>query len=186
MVKSFLRWAGGKSWFIDYFANLTKNIQINHYHEPFLGGAAVFFSLQTNRRSYLSDLNEELVNAYISVRDNPMEVIEAVKRFGNGKDEYYRVRNLNLENEIEKAARFIYLNHTSYNGIYRVSKTGKYNVPYGKIDDWKINEQTILAASRKLRNTNIKCGDFTCNKKSIKPGDLFFLDPPYKLHLIKN
>lgn len=179
MSKPFLRWAGGKSWFTDYFINLIKNINFNHYHEPFLGGAAIFFSVEAKKRSYLSDLNEELINTYITVRDNPQEVIEAVRKFGRGEKEYYRVRNLELHCNIEKAARFIYLNHTSYNGIYRVSKKGKYNVPYGKRDDWTINDQIIIEASAKLKNTNIKCGDFTCNRYSIKPGDLVFLDPPY-------
>ena len=121
----------------------------------------------------------ELINSYIAVRDNPEDVIEAIKMFGRGEEEYYRVRELDLNNNIEKAARFIYLNHTSYNGIYRVNKRGKYNVPYGKRDDWVLDEDKIRNASKKLRNTNIQCGDFTCNKWKIKAGDLVFLDPPY-------
>lgn len=178
-IKPFLRWAGGKSWLIDYFNDLIKNININHYHEPFLGGAAIFFSIETKKRSYLSDLNEELINTYITVRDTPEDVIEAINEYGNGEEEYYRIRNLELDDNIGKAARFIYLNQTSYNGIYRVSRDGKYNVPYGQRDDWTLDAEKLRIASRKLKNTNIKYGDFLCNKRNIQAGDLIFLDPPY-------
>lgn len=174
----FLRWAGGKTWFVAHFEQITQNININHYHEPFLGGAAIYFSKDHSRRSYLSDANEELINTYICVRDNPEAVIRYMNEFENREDIYYQVRAMQPDDPAQQAARFIFLNQTSYNGIYRVSRAGVYNVPYGR-RNWDFDEERILRASQKLRNTNIKCGDFECNKYIIKPNDLVFLDPPY-------
>lgn len=178
-IKPFLRWAGGKSWFINHFGELVRKIDINHYHEPFLGGAAIYFSFEHHRMSYLSDSNEELINAYICIRDNPTTVIQYIRRFENDEDTYYKVRAMRPEDPYQLAARFIYLNQTSYNGIYRVSRSGVYNVPYGKRVNWSLNENKIYSASEKLQRTNIRCGDFECNKYIIKPHDLIFLDPPY-------
>lgn len=174
----FLRWVGGKNWFVDYYMDLVKNIQINHYHEPFLGGASIFFSSDHKFRSYLSDINGDLINAFLCVRDCPDNVIDVLKTYSNSEQDYYRIRDLICKNEYEKAAQFIYLNQTSFNGIYRVNNQGKYNVPYGK-RKWVLDEKRIFSASQKLKNTNIKQGDFDCNKYIIKPNDLVFLDPPY-------
>lgn len=179
IIEPFLRWAGGKSWFVKYIPQLTSNIDINHYHEPFLGGAAVFFSLTLNRKSYLSDANEELIITYNSIKTNPRDVINILEEYENTRDFYYDIRNYTPINEIELAAKFIYLNQTSYNGIYRVNKSGQYNVPYGYRANWNYDANRILQASEKLQNTRIEYGDFTLNKYRIKAGDLVFLDPPY-------
>ena len=176
---SFLRWAGGKSWFIAPFSQLIEKLDFNHYHEPFLGGAAIFFSLDRKKRAYLSDLNEDLIATYKAIKENPEAVIDRIKLFQNSEEEYYRIRNTVFDTTTEQAAQFIYLNHTSYNGIYRVSRTGVYNVPYGKKYSWRLDEDSIRLASKKLKNTNIASGDFTCNKYRIQRGDLIFLDPPY-------
>ena len=174
----FLRWAGGKNWFIDDFLDIIKNISINHYHEPFLGGGSVFFAFDHKYRSYLSDVNGELINTYACLRDVPYLVINELKKYHNTEDEYYLIRSLNIDEPIIRAAQFIFLNHTSFNGIYRVNKNGQYNVPYGK-RNWKLDEQKLLNASFKLKNTSIKQGSFDCNKDKIKSRDLVFLDPPY-------
>lgn len=175
----FLRWAGGKTWLVPYITELIKGIPILHYHEPFLGGGAIFFNTEHRLRSYLSDANDELINAYICIRDNPETVIQIIREYHNTQEDYYRVRNLNPVDNSERAARFIFLNQTSYNGLYRVNRQGHYNVPFGARQLWRFNEEKIRNASQKLHNTNIKSCDFEKNKYIIQAGDLVFLDPPY-------
>lgn len=179
ITESFVRWAGGKSWLVPHIKKLIAPIQINHYHEPFLGGAATFFALDLPRRSYLSDVNDDLINAYLQIKKSPEEVIQRLDSFQNTKDEYYRVRSMHFTDNIERAAQFIFLNQTSYNGLYRVNRKGEYNVPYGNREEWHYDADRIRRCSKKLYNTRITCGDFEINKYRIKHNDLVFLDPPY-------
>lgn len=178
-IEPFLRWAGGKSWLVKHLDTIIGNNVFNHYHEPFLGGGAIFFSLEHNFRSYLSDANEDLINTYTAVRDHPNEVIQFFNEFSNTEAEYYRIRRQHYSSEVQRAAQFIYLNQTSYNGLYRVNKKGIYNVPYGFRTTLEYAPNRILNASKALKNTNIKHGDFEINKYLVKSGDLVFLDPPY-------
>ena len=179
-IEPFIRWAGGKTWLIHHLPQLLNGINIEHYHEPFLGGGAIFFSLEHNKRSYLSDANPQLINTYLQIKERPQDVINYFINLANTKDDYYKIREeFTLDNTVENAARFIYLNQTSYNGLFRVSKTGKYNVPYGYRTNWHYDIDRINQASQKLKNTKIVCGDFEINKYQIKENDLVFLDPPY-------
>lgn len=179
-IEPFIRWAGGKTWLIPYISEMVSNLHIEHYHEPFLGGGAIFFSLEHSKKSYLSDANSQLVNTYIQVRDYPEEVISSFLKMANTESDYYRIRSeFTDENTIENASRFIYLNQTSYNGLYRVNRSGHYNVPYGFRHKWTHAPERIRAASSKLQNTRISVGDFEINKYRIKENDLVFLDPPY-------
>ncbi|MDR1701162.1 MAG: Dam family site-specific DNA-(adenine-N6)-methyltransferase [Sporomusaceae bacterium] len=178
-INPFLRWAGGKKWITNQLKLILGDISINHYHEPFLGSAAVFFSLETKKTSYLSDANSELVTTYKAIKDYPLEVIETFQNFFNNEEQYYLIRAMNPRDDIERAARFIYLNQTSYNGLYRVNRQGGYNVPYGFRETMIYNTDRILIASQKLKKTNLSHGDFTINKYKIQQGDLVFLDPPY-------
>ena len=180
VIEPFVRWAGGKTWLIPHMPDILGDVQIEHYHEPFLGGAAVFFSMEHKKKAYLSDANPQLINAYIQVRDNPEGVIELFQQMRNTKDDYYRIRGeITAANTVENAARFIYLNQTSYNGLYRVNRQGQYNVPYGFRETWTYDMERIRHASAKLQNTRIEVGDFEAHKYRIKPNDLVFLDPPY-------
>ena len=179
-IEPFVRWAGGKTWLIPHLPQIIGNTHIEHYHEPFLGGAAVFFSLDHNKKSYLSDVNAQLVNAYIQIRDNPDAVINCFVQFQNTEDEYYRIRDNFIPASLEEsAAQFVYLNQTSFNGLFRVNRQGRYNVPYGFRRTWHYDTDRILEASEKLQNTRISVGDFEVNKYRIKEHDLVFLDPPY-------
>lgn len=179
-IEPFVRWAGGKTWLIPYMADILGDIQIEHYHEPFLGGGAVFFATEHKKKSYLSDANPQLINAYIQVRDNPEDVIALFQEMPNTEADYYRIRaEITIDNTVENAARFIYLNQTSFNGLYRVNREGQYNVPYGFRETWVYRMDRIRSASTKLQNTRIEVGDFEINKYRIKPCDLVFLDPPY-------
>lgn len=177
-IQPFLRWAGGKSWLIKHLDTIIGDLKISHYHEPFLGGAAVFFATDHRLRSYLSDSNSDLIQTYIAVRDAPEDVIRFFGQFHNTEEQYYLIRTQQYTDPAQKAAQFIFLNQMSYNGIYRVNLKGEYNVPYG-FRDLEYDVQRIRDASKALKNTNIKCGDFEKNKYVIKPGDLVFLDPPY-------
>lgn len=179
-IEPFVRWAGGKTWLIPHMPDILGDTQIEHYHEPFLGGGAVFFAIEHKKKSYLSDANPQLINAYIQVRDNPEGVIELFQEMPNTKEDYYRIRaEITADNTVENAARFIYLNQTSFNGLYRVNREGRYNVPYGFRETWVYHMERIRSASAKLQNTRIEVGDFELNKYRIKPNDLVFLDPPY-------
>lgn len=179
-IESFIRWAGGKSWFTSYLKQLVSKISIEHYHEPFLGSGALFFSLEHAKRSYLSDANPQLINTYIQVRDNPQLIIEMLLTFKNTERDYYSIRNdFTKENTVENAARFIFLNQTSFNGIFRVNKKGDYNVPYGFRNNLKYDTERIIQASIKLQNTRIEAGDFEINKYRVRQNDLVVLDPPY-------
>ncbi len=175
---SFIRWAGGKSWLVNPFKELIKDFEYRKYFEPFVGGGSIFFSIDNKHRSYLSDINEELINAYKMVQCNPSEMIDALLKMKNEEEEYYRIRSWNPDNDFDRAVRFVYLNHTSYNGIYRVNRQGVYNVPYGRRNiKWEFD--SIREASKKLQDVKLGCGNFTFFSKSIRKGDLIFLDPPY-------
>lgn len=175
---SFIRWAGGKSWLVPYVKKLTEELNYNNYFEPFMGGASIFFSMENTHQSYLSDINRELVNAFLAVRDNPKAVINHLKRFKSDEESYYEIRNASYKGRYISAARFLYLNANSFNGIYRVNRQGQYNVPYGKKEN-KVNFDRIRETSLKLRNVHIDCCDFYDIREMIHEGDLVFLDPPY-------
>lgn len=179
MTKPFLKWAGGKRWLLNYLDEIIGNLVFNDYHEPFLGGGAIFFSLEPQNNIYLSDLNEELINTYLMVRERPNEVINILKNYRNTEEFYYQIRQQRINDNIERAARFIYLNKTSYNGLYRVNRRGEFNVPYGKGNGNFLSENQILDASARLQFAHINCGDFTNNRANIHESDLVFLDPPY-------
>lgn len=184
-VSPFLRWTGSKRWLVNNHFNEFLPDTFNNYHELFLGSASVFFHLKNmnsnfDREFYLSDSNEDLINTYIQLRDNPQGVIKFLKRMKNTSDDYYKVRSENPKNKEKRAAHFIYLNKTSFNGIYRVNSNGIYNVPYGKRENVDfINESLLLDVSKKLEKAIINCQCFEKGIENIKPNDLVFLDPPY-------
>lgn len=179
-TESFIRWAGGKTWLVDSIGEIIKNLEINNYYEPFLGGASIFLSLNNYNKAYLSDINSDLINTYIQVKKNYKRVLEILESYENSKENYYLVRDIVTEDLVEKAAIFIFLNQTSFNGLYRVNKLGKYNVPYGELKNRLIKiDERIFEVSNKLSNASLKCCDFEYYKYRIKKGDLVFLDPPY-------
>lgn len=177
--KPFLRWAGGKTWLIKYLDQIIGDTKFNHYHEPFLGGGAIFFTISSPGKSYLSDLNRELIFTYQALKDNPNAIINILKSYENTEEFYYKVRAQNGSDRFSQAARFIFLNQTSFNGLYRVNQRGEYNVPFGHRSKNFLEEDKLMNASEILQKAIFAYGDFTCNKKNIKEGDLVFLDPPY-------
>ncbi len=189
-LPTFLKWAGGKSKLINqmspYFPEKT-----NTYIEPFLGGGAVLFyclKYKNPKKVYAYDINAELINTYIQVRDKPSKLIEYLteleKQHNASKDPktfYYDRRtefNTKLRDKIRKASLFIYLNKTCFNGLYRVNAIGEFNVPFGKYQTVKIfNEKTIREASSLLNNITLDIKDF---RQINYPKKAFaYFDPPY-------
>jgi DNA adenine methylase len=178
-AKPFLRWAGGKTWLLKHFHNLFPDLNYQNYHEPFLGSAALFFFLEHENISYLSDLNSELIDTYLAIKDDVERVISQLKKFSNCEEEYYKIRDSKFKNDFKKAAKFIYLNQTSFNGIYRVNLKGIYNVPYGYRKKNFLEAENLRIVSLRLQRSIIQKSDFNIVKSNLKKGDLVFLDPPY-------
>ena len=162
-VVSPLRWAGGKRWLLPTIKMLVGPRQFSAYHEPFLGGASVFFGLRQFRKAYLRDSNAELIATYRAIRDHYAEIAARVLLYGNDPETYYAVRALAPEDKVERAARFLYLNHTSFNGIYRVNLDGVYNVPFGNRPSPQIRQaaqrRQLFASTRpKLKQGQVLIG----------------------------
>ncbi|TAJ14063.1 Dam family site-specific DNA-(adenine-N6)-methyltransferase [Marinilabiliaceae bacterium JC017] len=180
-VTPFLKWPGGKRWLTSYIEELIDKQSINRYFEPFLGGGAVFFSINP-QESYLSDTNEQLIITYKAVQNNHEELIRHLKEIPTDKATYYKVRNGKPTSEIDIAVRFLYLNRLAFGGMYRVNKEGNFNVPYGGSGRstnvlWK--NQLIENASKKLKNVKLSCQDFSETFSIAEKGDLIYCDPPY-------
>ena len=178
IAKPFLRWAGGKTWLLKHLNELIPPNGFNNYHEPFLGGASIFLALNP-RFSFLSDLNDDLIETYETLRDSPEDIISCLSEHVNEEEYYYNLRESLLTNPIEKAARFIYLNQTSFNGIYRVNLQGKYNVPYGHRSKNFLEPEKLLQVSERLESVEFQKGDFSIVLDNVQENDLVFLDPPY-------
>ena len=180
-ARPFLRWAGGKSWLIKHLDDILQINPFNQYHEPFFGGGAIFFHISPKSTSYLNDLNNELIETYECIRDDVFGVINELKMYRNTEEFYYKVRSSNYKKPQKKAARFIYLNQTSFNGIYRVNLKGEYNVPYGHRKKDFLEIELLQAASQILKNVVFSKDDFYDTLGNINENDLVFLDPPYTI-----
>ena len=184
--KPFLKWAGGKRQLINQYKNLQilppNNFNYNsNYFEPFLGGGAIFFHLN-HQNSFLSDLNEELVITYNAIKNNVLELISSLKCHKNNLEYFKEIRSLKISemNNLEIASRFIYLNKTCFNGMYRVNKSGQFNTPFGNYENPMICDiENLLSVSKSLKYTSIKHSHFREIKKFIKTGDFIYFDPPY-------
>ena len=180
-VSPFIKWAGGKRTLIPNILNLLPD-NIHTYWEPFVGGGAVFFALNNKfENTQLSDINAELILTYKSIQEYPEQLIELLTEHAKQHSNinyYYEVRQTYSECPIKIAARFIYLNKTCYNGLYRVNKQGKFNVPRGSYKNPTICDiDNIQATSKALQKTTISLQDFECITPSS--GDFIYCDPPY-------
>jgi len=188
--KPFVKWAGGKR---QLMPELEKNFptKFGTYVEPFLGGGAVMFDLLTkepNLKCNVSDLNSDLVLAYVTIRDRLEKLIESLENHSKNyhKDStgyYYEVRNQEPKNQIEKVSRLLFLNKTCFNGLYRVNSKGKFNVPLGRYTNPNIvNKENLQIVSKTLQSAKIKisCRDFGSIVKDAKKGDFVYFDPPYQ------
>lgn len=176
-----VKWAGGKGQLLAQFGPLFPRHRFSLYLEPFLGGGAVFFHLLPGK-AVLIDSNPELVNFYRVVRDSLPELVVDLAKHKNEKEYYYRTRALDPEtlSLVERASRFLYLNKTGYNGLWRVNQQGKHNVPFGRYKNPKIlDEENLRLVSRTLKKAEIVLGDFSLVLEYAVPGAFTYLDPPY-------
>jgi len=191
LVRPYLKWAGGKGQLKgdlkDYF---PKKADVGTYYEPFIGAGAMFFE-HGYEKAVINDTNSDLMTTYRIVKNNLNELIPKLKEYekkNNGSD-YYVIREQDRNkriydslSDVEKTARFIYLNKTCYNGLYRVNSQGHFNTPFGNYKNPAIcNENVLSAVSKFLNEKDIKmeCKDFEeCVKKCVE-GDFVYFDPPY-------
>jgi len=172
---------------------LEKNYpkKFDTYFEPFLGGGAVMFNLlakHPDMKCHVSDLNSDLILAYLAIRDKVTEVIESLESHSkkyqkNPSSYYYQVRESEPTSHIEKVSKLIFLNKTCFNGLYRVNSKGKFNVPLGRYTNPNIvNKENLLVVNQVLQSSNLEffCRDFEQSLHDIKRDDFVYFDPPYQ------
>ena len=201
-VKPFIKWAGGKGQLIEQLDSLLPNDFSERkditYVEPFVGGGAMLFHMLSKypniRRAVINDVNSDLISCYRIIKENPENLISTLhkiehqykscacederrKMFLKARERY----NCHLENEIDIAALFIFLNRTCFNGLYRINSKGLYNVPFGRTANPLIcDEATIRADCDLLQKVTICRGDFADIGKKLKNNAFFYFDPPYR------
>lgn len=180
-MQPFLKWPGGKRWLTIQNEQIFPRV-FNHYYEPFLGSGAVFFSLLPEH-STISDLNQELINLYIVMRDYPKQLQEIMRQHNTNHSSiyYYTIREHEPEDLVERAGRTLYLNRTCYNGMYRVNKQGMFNVPIGTKTNCIYDVDSFEAYSKALLNSDLLSCDFALAIAQAGEGDLVFADPPYTM-----
>ncbi len=188
LISPILKWVGGKRQLLDQIRPFIP--QFSTYYEPFIGGGAVLFDIQPPK-AIINDSNVELINVYNVIKDEPEQLIEMLHQHKekNNKDYFYDIRGLDRDkakyeklNNVEKAARIIYLNKTCYNGLFRVNSLGEFNSPWGKYKNPNItNENTIRALSNYFNSADItiKCGDYRDVLVGVDKESFVYLDPPY-------
>lgn len=202
-VKPFLKWAGGKGQLLKEIEKYYpfKNSKITKYAEPFVGGGAVLFDILSKynlEEIYISDINVELINTYMIIRNNIDDLLTLLSAYQreyipleteNRKVYYMKKRecfndlkmNDNTTKDIEKAALMIFLNKTCFNGLFRVNRKGLFNVPMGAYKNPLIcDEKNLCAVSNKLKNVKIICGDYKKSAEFIDENTFAYFDPPYR------
>jgi len=190
----FLKWAGGKRGLLPEISSRIPRFS-GTYFEPFLGAGAVFFDQSPGRKKIVSDSNRDLIEVYEVIRDNCGALIEALSTHKNTKEHYYAVRGWDREDDfsqkwskVERAARFIFLNKTTFNGLYRVNARGQMNVPFGSQSTANWVQRDVLTAVSRFLGTRDPDGNLTAQLSSgdyreitrlARPGDFVYLDPPY-------
>lgn len=178
-ARPFLKWAGGKRQLLPELERRVPSF--TSYFEPFAGSGALFFALRP-RRAVLADANERLIRTYQGVRDDVEGVITLLKTYPHDATFFYRLRTVDIDrrSDTELAAWFIYLNKTGYNGLYRVNRANRFNVPFGRYTNPTIcDEVNLRACSRALVGVKLLVDDFESVVRPAKRGDFVYFDPPY-------
>jgi DNA adenine methylase len=185
--KPFVKWVGGKRQLLRQFRDMglyppdAFNPLTNTYFEPFVGGGAVFFDLLP-KKAELSDLNNELVTTYNVIKNDVDGLIKSLKKHKYAKEYYLEVRakDPKMLSDLDIASRFIFLNRTCFNGMYRVNSKGGFNVPFGKYTNPMIcDEENLHKVSKALQKVTIQNQDYKAILKKAKKGDFVYFDPPY-------
>ena len=187
--KPFVKWVGGKRQLARQFRDMNLYPHdkfepgIATYHEPFVGGGAMFFDLLP-KKAIISDLNNELITTYKIIKKDIYNLIAKLKEYQSqhNKNFYLKIRAQNVKklSDLSVAARFIYLNRTCFNGLYRVNKSGQFNVPFGKYKNPLIcDEKNLKRVSKALEGIKIYNEDYKQVLKRAKEGDFIYFDPPY-------
>lgn len=185
-ITPFLKWAGGKRWLVSSHKELFE-FSFDRYIEPFVGSGSVFFHLNP-AKAVLSDKNKRLIDVYRAIKMDWRLVYNnlSVHAKFHSKNYYYKIRASNFESIFERAAQFIYINRTCWNGLYRVNKKGQFNVPIGTKDKVLLDTDNFEVISEILGRTLLMNGDFEAVIDITKEGDLLFIDPPYTVNHNKN
>ncbi len=180
-MKPFLKWPGGKRWFVANYHQILPQ-EFNAYFEPFLGGGSTFFYLMPQQAT-ISDINPDLINTYRMMAQHPRElrVLLEAHQEHHSSEHYYDVRDHIPDGEIERAARFMYLNRTCFNGMYRVNQHGQFNVPIGTREQFIEDVERFTEYAEILRHAHIRTQDFVATIRMAAEGDLVFADPPYAI-----
>ena len=186
MTKPIVKWAGGTTKLLPALLTHVPT-HIGTYAEPFAGGAALFFAIaddpsRTFERAILADQNADLVACYRAVRDDVEGVITALGAYTYDETLYYKVRDEDPTSlsDVARGARLIFLNRTCFNGLWRVNRKGKFNVPFGRYTNPRIvDEEGLRAASKVLARVSIEVADFAEVTRTLGPGDFAYFDPPY-------
>jgi DNA adenine methylase len=178
--RGFLRWAGSKRKLLP---RLLENLpeHYDRYVEPFAGSACLFFAVQPPQ-AVLGDINEELINTYVEVRDRVEKIIQRLERMSCGEKDFYqmRARDPDSLSSPDRAARFIYLNRFCFNGLYRTNLQGRFNVPYGGKKSGQIPPADFLRkCAAALRGVTLMASSFEETLGVVRQGDFVYLDPPY-------
>lgn len=184
-AKPFIHYMGGKRRLLKVI-NRRLPRKFNNYYEPFVGGGSLFFNLQY-KQSFISDFNEELIITYKTIKSNVEALILDLKKHQYTKEYYISIRNQDRDavafakmSNLERASRFLYLNKTGFNGLYRVNKKGQNNVGYNKKDQAvNYDSENLRLVSVNLQNVEIEHSDFNSIKEKIKSEDFIYLDSPY-------
>ena len=182
-AKPFLKWAGGKGNLIKYLKSFFPS-NFNTYFEPFLGGGAIFFHLNPEK-AMINDFNEELIDVYVEIKNNPEKLMIALDKLQpkvDDKDFFYSIRakKTSRMSTLNRVCRTIFLNKTCFNGMYRVNSKGEFNVPKGSMKNPRLyNRENLVACSESLQETEIVSGDYKNVLKKVKKNDFVYLDPPY-------
>lgn len=203
-VRPFVKWAGGKAGLIPqitkYYPDSLKTGQIDKYIEPFVGGGAVLLDVLQKyevKEAYAYDTNKDLVNAYNVIKTDVDELVKKLKKYEDEylaleiedrKEYYYDIRDEYNSAEVKpgklstkRAAEFIFLNRTCFNGLYRVNQSGDFNVPMGKYKNPTIcDEENLRGLSKLLQNVEIICGDYHDTAELVDEKTFVYFDPPYR------
>jgi DNA adenine methylase len=180
-MNPFLKWAGGKRWLTSKPDSLLPDRNsFNNYFEPFVGSGAVFFHLEPTT-GIISDVNNDLINSYTVIRDNWRGLKKLLTQYNNlhNSEFYYKMRSSKPRAPLQRAAKFIYLNRTCWNGLYRVNMRGEFNVPIGTKTKVILDDDNFESVSNALQNINIVSCDFEQTIDQAMAGDFVFIDPPY-------